>query len=173
MLETTRLILREWENKDLAPFAAQNADPDVMRFFPALLQKEESDNLVARFREGIEERGWGFWAAELKETHRFVGCVGLHPQPDKFAFSPCIEIGWRLGKAYWHKGLAKEAAEACLNYAFHVLELEEVVSFTSKLNTPSESLMKRLGMEKTEEFSHPALPLEHKLSQHVLYRIQR
>ncbi|WP_233638833.1 GNAT family N-acetyltransferase, partial [Citrobacter cronae] len=95
MLETSRLILRPWEDKDKAPFAALNADPDVMRFFPAPLQRTESDNLAARFQEGITERGWGFWAVELKETQQFVGCVGLHPQPDKFHFSPCTEIGWR------------------------------------------------------------------------------
>ncbi|MDN0109037.1 GNAT family N-acetyltransferase [Yersinia mollaretii] len=173
MLETSRLILRQWEAKDLTPFAAQNADPDVMRFFPALLLREESDSLAAQFREGIAERGWGFWAVELKEARRFVGCVGLHPQPNKFVFSPCIEIGWRLGKIDWHKGLAMEAAQACLNYAFEVLALNEVVSLTSVLNTPSENLMKRLGMAKTGAFAHPALPLNHRLSQHVLYRIQR
>lgn len=92
MLETSRLILRPWEAKDKASFAALNADPDVMRFFPAPLQRTESDNLAARFQEGITERGWGFWAVELKETHQFVGCVGLHPQPDKFHFSPCTQI---------------------------------------------------------------------------------
>ena len=173
MLETPRLILRQWEAKDRAPFAALNADSDVMRFFPAPLHKAESDNLVDRFSEGIAARGWGFWAVELKETHQFVGCVGLHPQPDKFHFSPCTEIGWRLAKAYWHHGVALEAAEACLTFAFEELALSEVVSFTSVLNTPSEKLMIRLGMNKAEEFVHPALPSAHRLAQHVLYRLCR
>ena len=173
MLETPRLILRQWEAKDRAPFAALNADSDVMRFFPAPLEKAESDNLADRFSEGIAERGWGFWAVELKETHQFVGCVGLHPQPDKFHFSPCTEIGWRLAKAYWHQGLALEAAQASLAFAFDVLALNEVVSFTSVLNKPSEDLMIRIGMNKTEEFTHPALPPDHRLAQHVLYRLCR
>lgn len=173
MLEKPRLILRQWEAKDRAPFAALNADSDVMRFFPTPLQKAESDNLVDRFSEGIAARGWGFWAVELKETHQFVGCVGLHPQPDKFHFSPCTEIGWRLAKAYWHQGVALEAAEACLTFAFEELALSEVVSFTSVLNTPSEKLMIRLGMNKAEEFVHPALPSAHRLAQHVLYRLCR
>ena len=69
MLETSRLILRQWEAKDRAPFAALNADSDVMRFFPAPLLRTESDNLAARFQEGIIERGWGFWAVELQELH--------------------------------------------------------------------------------------------------------
>lgn len=145
MLETSRLILRQWEAKDRAPFAALNADSDVMRFFPAPLLRTESDNLAARFQEGITERGWGFWAVELQETHQFVGCVGLHPQPDKFHFSPCTEE----------------------------LALTEVVSFTSVLNKPSENLMIRLGMSKAEEFVHPALPPDHRLAQHVLYRLIR
>ena len=173
MLETSRLILRQWEAKDRAPFAALNANSDVMRYFPAPLQKAESDNLADRFSEGIAERGWGFWAVELKETHQFVGCVGLHPQPDKFHFSPCTEIGWRLAKAYWHQGLALEAAQASLAFAFDVLALNEVVSFTSVLNKPSEDLMIRIGMNKTEEFTHPALPPDHRLAQHVLYRLCR
>ncbi|MDO8233324.1 GNAT family N-acetyltransferase [Citrobacter werkmanii] len=172
MLETSRLILRPWEAKDRAPFAALNADPDVMHFFPAPLQRTESDNLAARFQEGITERGWGFWAVELKETHQFVGCVGLHPQPDKFHFSPCTEIGWRLAKSYWHQRLALEAAEACLTFAFEALALSEVVSFTSVLNKPSERLMIRLGMNKTEGFVHPALPSDHRLAQHILYRLR-
>jgi len=99
--------------------------------------------------------------------------VDLHPQLDKFIFSPCMEIGWRLGKMYWHKGLAREAAQACLDYAFEVLALNEAVAFTSALNTPSVCLMQRLGMEKTGEFAHPGLPLSHRLSLHVLYRMQR
>lgn len=173
MLETPRLILRQWEDRDKKPFAALNADPEVMRFFPATLTKTESDNLVEKFSEGIEVSGWGFWAVELKTTRQFVGCVGLYPQPDKFEFSPCTEIGWRLGKAYWHQGLAMEAAKTCLEFAFEELALDEVVSFTAKLNTPSERLMQRLGMKKTGEFMHPALPLDHRLAQHVLYRVMR
>ena len=171
MIETSRLILRQWTSDDLAPFADLNGDPEVMRFFPATLTREESDTLVARFREGIAERGWGFWAVELKESREFVGCVGLHPQPDKFAFSPCTEIGWRLAKAFWHQGIAQEAALACLTYAANELHLDEVVSFTSIHNLPSETLMQRLGMVKRGEFVHPALPAEHKLAEHVLYSI--
>ena len=173
MIETSRLILRQWGKTDMAAFADLNADPDVMRFFPAPMTRQESDSLAERFRDGIEQRGWGFWAVESKETHEFVGCVGLHPQPDKFPFSPCTEIGWRLSKTYWHQGLAMEAAEACMQYAFTVLMLDEVVSFTSVLNKPSEHLMKRLGMKKEEEFPHSALPANHRLSLHVLYRIQK
>ncbi|MCX8957658.1 GNAT family N-acetyltransferase [Erwinia psidii] len=171
MPETARLILRQWQAKDLAPFAAQNADTEVMQFFPAPLKREESDRLARGLADGINRRGWGFWAVELKETRQFVGCVALHPQPDKYAFSPCTETGWRLGKAFWHRGLAEETAQACLEYAFNALALHEVVAFTASVS-PSERLMKRLGMTRAGEFAHPDLPPDHRLSHHLLYGIQ-
>ncbi|MGK3134512.1 GNAT family N-acetyltransferase [Pantoea trifolii] len=172
MLETDRLILRQWQEKDLLPFAELNADPEVMKYFPKALSRQESDNVVARFMDMIlSNQGWGFWAVEMKDSGEFVGSVGLAHQPDRFDFSPCTEIGWRINKKFWGQGIAKEAAEASLAYAFDVLHLPEVVSFTSIHNTPSENLMKRLGMQKKTTFLHPALPADHALAKHVLYKI--
>lgn len=172
MLETDRLILRQWKESDFEPFAALNADLDVMKFFPTTLSHQESNNLATKFKEMIDlNRGWGFWAVEMKATGEFIGSVGLANQPDRFDFSPCTEIGWRLSKKYWHQGIAKEAAKASLDYAFNVLNLDEVVSFTSIHNAPSENLMKRLGMHKQALFFHPALPTNHYLAQHVLYKL--
>ncbi|URQ61666.1 GNAT family N-acetyltransferase [Pantoea alhagi] len=174
MLETDHLILRQWTENDLQPFAELNADQEVMKYFPAVLSREESDKLANRFKDMINfNGGWGFWAVEMKATGEFVGCVGLVNQPDRFDFSPCTEIGWRLNKKFWGQGIAKEAAEASLAYAFNVLNLSEVVSFTSIHNTPSENLMKRLGMRKQALFLHPALPPDHYLAQHVLYKRSR
>lgn len=171
MLETDRLILRQWKETDFQPFAELNADPDVMKYFPAILSRQESDSLVIRFKEMIDSNGgWGFWAVEMKATGEFVGCVGLANQPDRFDFSPCTEIGWRLIKKFWHQGIAKEAAEASLAYAFNFLNINEVVSFTSIHNTPSQNLMIRLGMHKHALFLHPSLPAGHYLSEHVLYK---
>lgn len=172
MIETERVILRPWQDRDLAPFARMNAEPDVMRYFPALLSREESDNLANRFKAMMENNGgWGVWVIELKATQEFVGIVGLLHQADRFDFSPCTEIAWRLAKPFWHQGIAKEAASAVLDFAFHQQHLDEVVSFTSVHNLPSEDLMKRLGMTKQGIFLHPALAAEHQLAQHVLYKI--
>lgn len=174
MIETERLILRQWQSSDLAPFAELNADPDVMRYFAARLSREESDALAGRFKKLIDNKGgWGFWAVELKATRQFVGAVGLIHQADRFNFSPCTEIGWRLAKSFWHQGLAYEAAIHTLNFAFNQLQLDEVVSFTTVQNTPSERLMKRLGMVKQSYFNHPALAADHPLAEHVLYKITR
>ena len=110
---------------------------------------------------------------ELKATKEFVGTVGLLHQADRFDFSPCTEIGWRLARPFWQQGIALEAATRSLNFAFDRLQLDEVVSFTSVHNAPSESLMKRLGMVKQASFIHPALAASHFLAEHVLYKVAK
>src|SRR5690606_25323375 len=127
--ETDRLLLRQWRESDKEPFYALNSDPRVMEYFPALLSKVKSDSVVDRAKSLIMERGWGFWAAELKETGAFIGFVGLHVPTDDLPFSPCVEIGWRLAHEHWGKGYATEAALAALNVGFHQLLLNEIVSF--------------------------------------------
>ena len=170
-LETERLKLRAWQESDLQPFAELNADKDVMHYFPSVLTREQSDNLADKFQHLILDHGWGFWAVELKATGQFIGFTGLNIQPEQFIFSPCVEIGWRFAKQYWHQGYATEAAKACLKFAFETLQLKEVVSFTAVHNTASEHVMQRLGMQAMYEFNHPALTQESPLSRHILYKI--
>ena len=170
-LETERLKLRAWQESDLQPFAELNADKDVMLYFPSVLTREQSDNLADKFQQLILDHGWGFWAVELKATGQFIGFTGLNTQPEQFIFSPCVEIGWRFAKQYWHQGYATEAAKACLKFAFETLQLKEVVSFTAVHNTASEHVMQRLGMQAMFEFNHPALTQESPLSRHILYKI--
>ena len=170
-LETEHLKLRAWQESDLQPFAELNADKDVMHYFPSVLTREQSDNLADKFQHLILDHGWGFWAVELKATGQFIGFTGLNTQPEQFIFSPCVEIGWRFAKQYWHQGYATEAAKACLKFAFEALQLNEVVSFTAVHNTASEHVMQRLGMQAMFEFNHPALTQESPLSRHILYKI--
>ncbi|KCY43206.1 acetyltransferase domain protein [Acinetobacter baumannii 1505311] len=110
MIETERLILRQWKESDSEPFIKMGLDEDVMRFFPKLLPATESISLIQRISALIDENGWGFWAVELKETQEFIGFIGLHNQPEQFDFSPCIEIGWRIATEHWKKGYATEGA---------------------------------------------------------------
>ena len=173
MIETPRLILRQWRDTDYLPFAEMSANPEVMRYFPKVLTRAESDVYIDKLKAIIEKQGWGFWAVELKQTQQLIGLVGLHDQPTQFSFLPCVEIGWRLDQAFWGKGYAKEAANAALDFAFNHLQLETVVSFTTLENLRSEALMKSLGMRKLAEFQHPALAQDHPLSWHVLYEIQQ
>lgn len=173
MLETPRLILRQWQLTDQQAFIAMGQDPDVMHYFPKCLSKEESLKFIEAVTEIIQRQGWGFWAVELKTTGQFIGFVGLHEQATQFDFSPCVEIGWRLAKPFWRQGYATEAAQAALDYAFHTLQLEKVVSFTAVANHPSEAVMQKLGMNKVGEFNHPKLPAQHHLERHVLYEINQ
>lgn len=171
MLETERLILRQWKESDYLPFIKMGLDPKVMEYFPNLLSKDESLEFINKVKEIIDKNKWGFWAIELKQSGEFIGFIGLHNQPEQFYFSPCVEIGWRLAKEYWGKGYATEGAKAALEYAFNHLNLNKVVSFTADINIPSESVMKKVGMTKVCEFNHPKLTSGHRLQKHVLYEI--
>lgn len=169
-LHTTRLVLRPWLDSDRQPFAALNADPEVMRYFPAPLLREESDAMADRIVLLMERQGWGFWAVERTPDKSFMGFVGLH-QPEDLPFSPCTEVGWRLARPYWGCGYATEAARASLSFAFGQLGLSSVVAFTAAGNTRSQGVMRRLGMTLESPFDHPRLPDAHPLRPHVLYRI--
>ena len=104
----------------------------------------------------------------------FIGMVGLNNVHANMPFAPAVEIAWRLHRDYWGLGYATEAALAALRYAFEVLELSEVVAFTAVINKRSQKLMQRLGMTDTQDnFYHPMLDAEHRLAEHVLYKITR
>jgi RimJ/RimL family protein N-acetyltransferase len=170
-LQSERLRLRQWRPEDRAPFAAMNANPQVMRCFPAPLDRSASDAMADRIERLIAERGWGFWAAEHKDSGQFIGFIGLHEEPDQFTFSPCVEVGWRLAHDWWGKGLATEGGRAALHFAFGELKLPEIVSFTAAANLRSRAVMQRLGMREAGTFEHPALEPGHPLRRHWLYRI--
>ncbi|MFC5523287.1 GNAT family N-acetyltransferase [Polaromonas jejuensis] len=171
-IETPRLRLRQWRPADREPFAALNADPKVMEFFPALLDRSASDAMAGRCESLIAGRGWGFWAAEIKAAGQFIGFVGLHTPMAELPFSPCVEIGWRLASDYWGKGFATEAAAGALDVAFGRLELSEIVSFTALGNLRSQSVMQRLGMQRSStNFAHPGVPAGSPLREHCLYRL--
>ncbi len=170
-LLTPRLCLRPWQPSDLAPFAELNADARVMAFFPSPLEREQSDQMAMHCQEEINERGWGFWAIELRATRQFIGFAGLQQPALPMPFEPRIEVGWCLAHAHWRKGYATEAATGALHVAFNHLGLDEVVSFTSQTNQRSLAVMKRLGMRADGGFDHPALPDESPLRAHHLYRL--
>ncbi len=174
-LRTRRVLLRQWRDADREPFAALNADRQVMQHFPNALSRAESDALVDRIMADMAERGWGLWVVEITETSAFAGFVGLSLATFEAPFTPAVEIGWRLARAQWGKGLATEAGRAVLDYGFGHAGLEEIVSFTSSANLRSQRVMERLGMVRnpTDDFEHPGLPQGHHLRPHVLYRITR
>ena len=173
LIETQRLILRTWEGSDLLPFSRMNEDPAVMEFFPGTLSHDETVGLFTRITAHIEQIGYGLFAVELKETGDFIGFIGLNNPNFTAFFTPCVEIGWRLGRQFWGRGYATEGAGACLQHGFSVLKLEEIVSFTTKANTRSIRVMERIGMVFHGEFEHPNIEEGHPLRTHVLYKIAR
>jgi len=170
---TTRLLLRQWRSSDRMPFAQLNGDPRVMEFFPSPLTRAESDAMADGCESLIRERGWGFWAVELKTDGSFIGFVGLHMPTAQLPFSPCTEVGWRLAFDYWGHGFATEAAQEALRVGFEVLELKEIVSFTAVANRRSRAVMERLGMTESGLFEHPSVPVGSSFREHCLYRLRR
>jgi RimJ/RimL family protein N-acetyltransferase len=174
-LTTQRLRLRQWRAADRDPFAAMNADPVVMEFFPNRLTREQSDALVDRFDVRFSELGYCPWAVEELEGGAFIGFVGLNPVPDTLPCAPGVEVGWRLAQAVWGRGYATEAAAEAMRFGFEECELAEIVSFTAAVNRRSWRVMERLGMARVLDggFDHPMIPAGHDLRPHVLYRASK
>jgi RimJ/RimL family protein N-acetyltransferase len=173
-LQTRRLALICWQDRHRAPFAAMNADAEVMRYFPATLNAEQSDASVHAWQAQFAERGWSNWAVELLATGEFIGFVGLSVPRRQLPFSPCVEVGWRLARCHWGQGYATEGARTSLRVGFESLGLDEIVSFTTLANLRSCAVMQRIGLHDTgQDFDHPALPQGHALRRHCLYRITR
>ena len=162
-------MLREWRDDDREPFAALNADPAVMQYFPALLTRAESDAGVDRIRAHFAREGFGLWALE-SATVPFLGFAGL-ARP---AFMPgVVEIGWRLARPYWGNGFVTEAATAAARWGFATLGLSEILAFVVPTNLRSQRVMARLGMRRlpAASFAHPAIPDGHPLQWHWVFRL--
>jgi RimJ/RimL family protein N-acetyltransferase len=179
VLKTKRLILREWSPSDREPFAQLNADSRVMEFLGGILTREESDLLADRIEAHFLQHGFSLCAAELCDgpgkNRGFIGFIGLAVPSFEAAFTPCVEIGWRLSADCWGRGLATEGAAEIVRFAFEELRLLSLVSFTAIGNARSRRVMEKLGMarDSAEDFDHPNLAEGHSLRRHVLYRLQR
>jgi len=173
-LRTERLVLRRWRESDRAPFAALNADPEVMKHFPATMTREQSDAMIDGIEAAFAAHGFGWWAVEVAPTGEFIGFTGLSVPSFDAQFTPAVEIGWRLRRSSWGHGYATEAARRALASGFADYGLAEVVSFTAVSNVRSQAVMRRIGMthDPADDFDHPRLPPGHRLRRHVLWRIR-
>lgn len=171
-IETSRLIMRDWTEKDIPEFARLNSDQQVMEYFLKKLSYNETIEFYHRIQSEFKTYGFGLYAVEDKESHLFMGYVGLHNITFEIDFAPAVEIGWRLLPEFWSKGYASQAAVACLEYAKKELKLQEIVSFTSLPNKRSERVMQKIGMTRVKEFNHPLVESIHPLCKHVLYKIE-
>jgi RimJ/RimL family protein N-acetyltransferase len=172
-LRTARLLMRRWRDADRRPFAAMNADPEVMRYFPATLDRAASDEYIDRMEALFERQGFGLWALEEAATGQFLGFTGLNPMPAGVPGAGGVEVGWRLARRAWHHGYATEAGTAAAGVAFRGVGLAEIWSMTAVLNEPSQAVMRRLGMTLHAHVEHPRIEPGHPLRAHVVFRLVR
>jgi ribosomal-protein-alanine N-acetyltransferase len=172
MLRTARLILRRWRDSDRAPCAEMTSDPEVMRFFPVTRDRARSDAWIDRVEAHFERTGFGIWAVEAPGVAPFIGLVGLSEVPAEIPCAPAVEAAWTLHAPFWRHGYAAEAAAAAMQDGFERVGLAEIVAFTAALNTPSQAVMRALGMVRdvAGDFDHPRVPEGHELRPHVLFR---
>ena len=173
-LETDRFLLRDWTLDDYQPFAHLNADERVMEHFPAPLSRAQSDGFAERIQRSLDHDGFGLYAAEVKATGKFIGFVGFSRVGFQAAFTPAVEIGWRLAHTAWGQGFATETAKACLVHGFGKLGFGGLVSFTTRGNKRSIAVMERIGMTRDpgDDFECPQVPVGHTQRPHVLYKIE-
>jgi RimJ/RimL family protein N-acetyltransferase len=172
-IRTARLVMRRWREEDRGAFAAMNADPVVMRYFPATLGRAASDATVDRIEALFDRQGFGLWALEVAGPAEFIGFTGLNPMPEGVPGAGGMEVGWRLARHAWHHGYATEAAVAAVDVGFSGAGLDEIWSMTAVLNRPSLAVMQRLEMTPQARFDHPGLAASHSLRPHIAYRLQR
>jgi|688.fasta_scaffold02776_5 RimJ/RimL family protein N-acetyltransferase len=159
-LETQRLILREFTEKDLDAFAALLADPEVMRFSlkgPIKDKFQAQEYLQKRILDHYSKYGYGVYAAIDKTSQSLVGYIGFLNQ--NIDGEHKTELGYRLFPNYWGKGLATEAAQELCRYAFDHLGVDELISIIEPLNVRSSAVAKRIGMSLWKSFLFYSIPV--------------
>jgi RimJ/RimL family protein N-acetyltransferase len=166
-------VLRPFTDVDRDPFFELNTHPLVVESLGSSPSRDESDAMVERYGEELGREGWGLWAVEIAGGTPFAGMVGLHRVNPALPCAPAVEVGWRLHPDHWGHGYATEAASAALDFGFGEAGLDEIVAFTTTVNTRSQAVMSHIGMTRDVggDFDHPSLPEGSPLRRHVLYRI--
>lgn len=154
---SARLGFRNWEARDTQAFVIMNANAAVMKYFPFRLTPQQTQQSIEKFKSQLEENGYTYYAVDILDTGEFIGFIGLSKKDFDSPFTPATDIGWRLKPSVWGKGYATEGAERCLKFAFEDLKLKEIISICPSVNTPSEAVMKKIGMTKVGSFNHPQL----------------
>ncbi len=156
-LETPRLIMRRWREEDVAPMAAVNADPEIMRWIRdgSVRDERQTRDGVRAWESEWESRGFGLFAVEIRSTGELAGFTGLSVPGFLPEVLPAVEVGWRLGRSHWGQGLATEAAAAAVRFGFEERGLERIVSIIQVGNVASERITAKLGMRLARETVNP------------------
>ncbi len=174
-LQTERLVIRNWEERDRPVYHLINSDEQVMAHYPFRRTLAESNELFDTWKREIAETGLGGFALELAATGECIGYCGLKfPRVEPILPADTVEIGWRLVPDHWGNGYVTEAAFRLFDYGFETAGLPEIVSFAVAHNHRSTAVMERLGMRRDEtgDFDHPRVPDTHPhLKRHILFRL--
>ncbi|MEG3122676.1 GNAT family N-acetyltransferase [Sphingomonas sp. GB1N7] len=175
MITTERLILRGWRDADVPLHNAMCNDAAFMQHLGPPLPMAESAAAAARQVANLANYGSCFWAVELRETGGFIGYCGIKPGPDGTPIAGLPEIGWGIAPDHWRRGLAREGASACLDWAWAHRDWPAVHAITVQGNVASWGAMERIGMTRVDDgdFDHPALAEGDPLRRHIHYRIDR
>ncbi|GGI84929.1 N-acetyltransferase [Polymorphobacter multimanifer] len=176
MIETERLILRNWRESDRSEAHAMGRDPAVMEYLGPLQSWADTDAMIARLQGIAGKHGHSFWAMESRDDQQFLGFCGLKIAPEDIpGIENAIEIGWRLRRSKWGQGYAREAAQATLEWGWSNLAVDRIIAITTPGNHRSQALMLRLGMvyRPDLDFDHPKLAIGDPLRPHVTYEIFR
>jgi len=158
-LESSRLRMRELDVDDLPFVSSMLSDPEVMRFYPRCLDRDESLAWIERQRARYAADGHGLWLLEERDTGMPVGQAGLVMQSlDGFPKVRYAEVGYLLHRAYWKRGYATEAAARVREHAHTSLGYDEVISLIRAVNEPSQAVARRIGMRVIGETIHASLP---------------
>jgi RimJ/RimL family protein N-acetyltransferase len=175
VIDTPRLILREWRDTDRPGFIELCRSAQVMAHLGGPADAAQADKVIARARASQDARGFCFWAMERRDDSAFLGLCGLNVVELAAPISGEIEIGWRLREDMWGRGYAREAALATPRWAWLSTQVERVVAMTVPSNRRSWGLMERIGMIRNPplDFSHPFFPANHPLRRHIVYTVGR
>jgi RimJ/RimL family protein N-acetyltransferase len=173
LFTSQRLGFRNWTDADIATLAAINADPEVMEFFPAMQDLQQTKEFLTRMQDSYAKYGYCYFAVDLLQDNTLIGFIGLAEKTFEADFTPCVDIGWRISKEYWNQGYATEGAQRCLRYALYNLNLPKVVAIAPVVNVKSIRIMEKIGMKPAGLFSHPLLLTDQRLCQCALYEARR
>ena len=171
LFQSERLGFRNWSENDIYEMTFISGDPEVMNCFPAVATPKQTKEFMSKMSAMCEEKNYCYFAVDRLEDQQFMGFIGLCEQNFEADFTPCIDIGWRLGKAFWNNGYATEGAKKCLDYAFQELHLKKIISTAPEINMTSIHVMEKIGMKKKSNFKHPRLKGNERLENCVCYEI--
>lgn len=178
-IETARLVLRNWQDADRAPYAAFLADPILRKYFRGVIDAATASSWIDGYIDTLNATGLGWRAVIRKSDGALIGdaSVGFVDEASRAVMrgAPALEAGWTIGRAYWGQGYATEAAGACIKASWSQADMPEIVAAAHIENTASHRVMEKIGMDRDPagDFEDPRFDTGHWLRPHVLYRLAR